>query len=207
LGGGFPDALVAKDQSAKAGLRAAALAARDALSGAERRTAAKVIADRGLPVPLPAGATVSGFMPIGAEINPLPLMKRLAEAGAHLALPVVMGRGEPLVMRAWMFGAPLIQQMWNIRIPPPEAPAIDPDLLIVPLACFDRTGQRIGYGAGYYDRTIAALRATKAITAIGVAYAVQQVPAVPATPFDQPLDFVMTERETIDCRGAANRQP
>jgi 5-formyltetrahydrofolate cyclo-ligase len=149
------------------------------------------------PVVVPAGAIVSGFMPIGSGINPLPLMKKLGEAGAGLALPVVGGAGKPLVMRAWAFGGPLVSQVWGIKIPPPEAPAVDPDILIVPLAAFDRTGQRIGYGAGYYDRTIAALKTKKRITTVGMAFALQEIAKVPAEGFDEPLDFVMTEREVI----------
>ena len=89
-----------------------------------------------------------------SEINPLPLMRKLAAAGAQLALPVVAGRGKPLIMRAWRFGQPLNAGVWGIREPKPDAPEVEPDILIVPLAAFDRRGHRIGYGAGYYDMTI-----------------------------------------------------
>jgi 5-formyltetrahydrofolate cyclo-ligase len=83
----------------------------------------------------------------------------------------------------------------------PEAPQVDPDILIVPLACFDRAGHRIGYGAGYYDMTINALRAKKKVVAIGMAFAIQEIPRVPATERDEQLDLVLTEREAIDFRG------
>ena len=112
-----------------------------------------------------------------SEFNPVPLMRRLADAGAQLALPVVAGRGKPLIMRAWRFGAPLASGVWGIREPPPEAPEVDPDILLVPLAAFDRRGHRIGYGAGYYDLTIAGLRARKPVTAIGLAFAAQEIDA------------------------------
>jgi 5-formyltetrahydrofolate cyclo-ligase len=127
-------------------------------------------------------------------------MHKLSDAGAQLALPVVAGRGLPLVMRAYRFGDELASGVWGIREPKPEAPEVFPDILLVPLAAFDRAGQRIGYGAGHYDRTIARLRAMKAVTAIGVAFSVQEIGEVPATPFDQKLDLVLTEKETIDFR-------
>jgi 5-formyltetrahydrofolate cyclo-ligase len=139
-------------------------------------------------------------MPMKSEINPLPLMRKLAAARARLALPVVAGKGQPLIMRAWDFGAPLAAGVWGIREPPPNAPAVAPDILIVPLLAFDRAGQRIGYGAGYYDMTIAALRARKEVLAIGLAFAEQEIAAVPATASDAPLDLVLTEREVIDFR-------
>ena len=109
-------------------------------------------------------------MPLKSEINPIPLMRKLAGLGAALALPVVQGRGQPLIMRAYAFGDALASGQWGIREPKPEAPEVFPDILLVPLVAFDRAGHRIGYGAGYYDMTIARLRAMKPITAIGIAY-------------------------------------
>ena len=181
-------------------LRAAALALRDALPAAERQAAAETIAARAFPVAITPGMIVSGFSPMKTEINPIPLMRKLAAAGAKLALPCIAGRGHPLVMRAWDFGAALASGQWGIREPTPEAAEVAPDILIVPVACFDRIGHRIGYGAGYYDMTIHALRAKKKITAIGVAFAAQEIPQVPATERDERLDLVLTEREVIDFR-------
>jgi 5-formyltetrahydrofolate cyclo-ligase len=189
-------------QTLKVDLRRQALARRDALSAAERAQAAESIAARVFPIALAPGAIVGGFMPMKSEINPLPLMRELAAAGARLALPVVAGRGQPLTMRAWAFGEPLVAGVWGIREPPPIAPAVAPDLLLVPLLAFDRAGHRIGYGAGYYDMTIAALRAQRAVVAIGVAFAAQEIAAVPATPRDVPLDLVLTEHEVVDYRRA-----
>jgi 5-formyltetrahydrofolate cyclo-ligase len=188
--------------SAKAELRREALARRDGLPAAERAAAAVTIAQRAFPVSVAPGTIVAGFMPMKSEISPLPLMRKLADAGARLALPVVAGRGQPLIMRAWAFGSPLAAGVWGIREPSSTAPALAPDILIVPLLAFDRAGQRIGYGAGYYDMTIAALREQKAVLAIGIAFAAQEIAAVPATPHDAPLDLVLTEREVIDLRRA-----
>ena len=184
----------------KAALREAALALRDALPVVQRKAAADTIAARPFPVPVPAGAIVSGFFPLKTEINPLPLLRKLADAAVSLALPAIAGRGKPLIMRAWSFGAPLKAGQWGIREPTAEAAEVAPDILIVPLACFDRAGHRIGYGAGYYDMTIRALRAQKPVTAIGIAFAAQEIPRVPATERDERLDLVLTERETIDLR-------
>ena len=189
----------ASDQ--KATLRAAALAKRDALPAAGRQAAAEAIAARGIPIEVTPGMIVSGFMPMQTEINPLPLMRKLAEAGAQLALPAIAGRGRPLIMRAWHFGTPLKAGQWGIREPMPDAPEVAPDILIVPLAAFDRHGHRIGYGAGYYDMTINALRAKKKVMAVGIAFAAQEIPRVPATERDARLDLVLTEREVVDFRG------
>ena len=186
----------------KARLRREALARRDGLPPEMRQAAAETLATRAFPAEVPPGMRVSGFSPIGSEINPLALMRRLAGQGARLALPVVVGRGQPLVFRAWAFGEPLGKGAWGIREPRADAPEVEPDILLVPLAAFDRTGQRIGYGAGYYDLTLAALRARKPILAVGLAYAAQEIPAVPATARDARLDLVLTEREVIDCRKA-----
>ena len=184
----------------KAVLRRAATARRDALPPAERMAAALAIAEQGLPVEVTPGIVVSGFSPLKSEISPLPLLRRLADAGASLALPVVAGRGQPLIMRAWSFGAPLVSGVWGIREPPADAPELFPDILIVPLLAFDRRGHRIGYGAGYYDMTISGLRAMKPVLAIGLAFAVQEIVAVPATPRDARLDLVLTEHGAIDFR-------
>jgi 5-formyltetrahydrofolate cyclo-ligase len=185
----------------KTDLRKTALARRDALPPGERQAAATTIAGRPFPLPITPGVIVSGFSPLKSEINPLPLMRNLAGAGASLALPVVAGRGKPLIMRAYAFGQALNEGVWGIREPKDDAPEVDPDILIVPLAAFDRNGNRIGYGAGYYDMTIKRLRALKPVVAVGIAYAAQEVAEVPTTERDARLDLVLTEREVIDFRG------
>lgn len=188
--------------SEKAALRSDALSRRDAMAPAARVAAVEAITLRRFPVDVPPGAIVSGFSPIKTEFNPVPMMRKFSDAGAGLALPVVAGRGLPLIMRAWKFGDEMASGVWGIREPKPESPEVFPDILLVPLAAFDRAGHRIGYGAGHYDRTIARLRDMKKVTAIGVCFAVQEIDHVPATAFDQRLDLVLTENEIIDFRHA-----
>jgi 5-formyltetrahydrofolate cyclo-ligase len=188
-------------QPSKETLRSEALARRDDLPADDRKAAAEAIAAREFPVAMPPGAVVSGFMPMKSEINPLPLMRKLAAAGAQLALPIVAGRGKPLIMRAWSFGDALETGVWNIPQPRAGAPEVDPDILIVPLAAFDRAGHRIGYGAGYYDMTITRLRGLKPVTAVGIGFALQEIAHVPATERDARLDLVLTEKEIVDFRG------
>lgn len=184
----------------KASVRREFVARRDALPAADRLAAADAIATRPFPLPIFAGTIVSGFMPLKTEINPLPLMRALAAQGARLALPVVDGRGKPLIMRAFAFGDELSSGQWGIKEPRPEAADAAPDILLTPLLAFDRNGNRIGYGAGYYDMTIAKFRAAKPVVAVGLAYAAQEIAAVPVTDRDARLDLVLTEREVIDFR-------
>jgi len=187
-------------EDAKAALRRQARAHRDALPADVRAAAAQAIAGRPFPVAVAPAAIVAGFMPMGSEINPIPLMRKLAGLGAQLALPAVAGRGKPLTMRAFAFGETLVPGVWGIREPGADAREVFPDIVIVPLLAFDRSGHRVGYGAGYYDMTITRLRARKPIVAVGIAFAVQEISRVPATARDAPLDLVLTEHEVIDCR-------
>lgn len=159
-----------------------------------------MIATRGLPIPISQAAVISGFWPVRSEIDPCPLMKVLAGRGARLALPVIGARDAPLIFRAWTDDMLLKPGPLGIAQPSPEAEHLIPDIVLVPLAAFDRTGHRIGYGAGFYDRTLAQLRAAKPIAAIGIAFAVQEIERVPATAHDAKLDFMLTEIETIDFR-------
>ena len=184
----------------KADLRAAALARRDALSDEQRAAAAQAIARRGLPVELKAGAVVSGYSPIRSEIDPTPLMQALAGLGAKLALPAISARGQSLKFRAWHVGDRLMSGPLGILEPSPAAAEIIPDIVLVPLAAFDRAGHRIGYGAGHYDRTLAQLRKSRAVTAIGIAFAAQEVASVPALQHDVALDYVLTETKVFDFR-------
>ena len=193
---------VASIVAKKSALRAEALQRRDALAPDARAAAADTIARRGLPIALKPNDILSGFMPIRSEINPLPLMRRCAEAGAQLALPAIAGRGKPLQLRRWAVGEKLVAGQWGIREPAAEASEVNPDIMLVPLAAFDRRGGRIGYGAGYYDMTISAVRKHKPVVTIGIAYAAQEVPEIPVLGHDVRLDLVLTELESIDCRGA-----
>jgi 5-formyltetrahydrofolate cyclo-ligase len=186
----------------KSDLRAAALAARDALSVEHRAAAALAIAARGLPFAIAPGTIVSGYSPIRSEIDPVPLMRVLAGQGARLALPAVMARGKSLAFRAWSAGDRLMLGPLGILEPSPAAAELIPDIMLVPLAAFDRAGHRIGYGAGHYDYTLAHVRKMKPIIAIGVAFAVQEIEAVPALPHDVALDYVLTETRAFDFRSS-----
>jgi 5-formyltetrahydrofolate cyclo-ligase len=184
----------------KSDLRAAALAKRDALNDEQRTAAAQATAERGLPFEIAPGPIVSGYSPIRSEIDPVPLMRTLAAQGARLALPAVMARGKSLAFRAWSPGDKLTLGPLGILEPSPAAAELIPDIVLVPLAAFDRSGHRIGYGAGHYDYTLAHLRKAKTIAAIGLAFAAQQIPDVPAAAHDVRLDLVLTEDRTFDVR-------
>jgi 5-formyltetrahydrofolate cyclo-ligase len=188
------------DPSSKSDLRTAALAKRDSLSSEHCAAAAQAIAARGLPIEITNGAVVAGYSPIRSEIDPAPLMRKLAEHGARLALPAITARGQSLRFRVWSPDDRLMRGPLGILEPSPAAAEIIPDIVLVPLAAFDRLGHRIGYGAGHYDRTLAQLRKSKAITAIGLAFAAQQVKAVPALQHDVALDYVLTETQMFDFR-------
>jgi len=186
----------------KAELRTAALARRSALGAVDRDAAARALAGHGFPLPVVPGVVVAGYSPIRSEIDPVPLMQALAAQGARLALPVIVARDAPLLFRAWDAAHALVAGSLGILEPPPDAPPAIPDILLVPLAVFDRAGHRIGYGAGHYDRTFAQLRAIKPFTAIGLAFDAQEVESIPMQPHDVALDFVLTETRVIDFRSS-----
>jgi 5-formyltetrahydrofolate cyclo-ligase len=184
----------------KGDLRTAALARRDALDVEHRIAAAEAIAKRGLPLPIKPGIIVAGYSPIRSEIDPTPLMKNLAAQGVQLALPAVTARGRSLSFRAWSPGDRLMLGSLGIPEPSPAAAELVPVIVLVPLAAFDRLGHRIGYGAGHYDVTLAHLRRSSKIAAVGVAFAVQEIKAVPVQPHDVALDYVLTEKHAFDFR-------
>jgi 5-formyltetrahydrofolate cyclo-ligase len=184
----------------KADLRTAALAARDALNDDQRRAAARAVAERGLPFAIEPEMIVSGYAPIRSEIDPTPLMRAIAARGARLALPTVTARGQALTFRAWSPNDRMVLGPLGIPEPSPAAPELVPDVMLVPLAAFDNQGHRIGYGAGHYDYTFAHLRKLKAVRGVGLAFAVQQIKAVPALAHDVALDYVLTETKTFDFR-------
>jgi 5-formyltetrahydrofolate cyclo-ligase len=186
--------------ASKAELRASALGKRDALSDEQRAEAAQALAKRKLPFEITPGMVVSGYSPIRGEIDPVPLLRKLAEQGAKLALPAVMARGKSLAFRAWSPDDRLMLGALGIPEPSPAAAELVPDVMLVPLAAFDAAGHRIGYGAGHYDFTLEHLRKVKAISAIGVAFSVQQIKGVPAQPHDVALDYVLTEKKVFDFR-------
>ena len=154
-------------------------------------------------IPVPPAAVVSVFVPIKGEIDVAPLTGHLRRAGHSILLPVTPPAPGALGFRVWHDGDALIRGPLGTRELPPEAAAGTPDFLIVPLLGFDRAGRRIGYGGGYYDRTISALREKGPVTAVGVAFAAQEVPRVPHHQWDEVLDWIVTEDEVIPVHGKA----
>ena len=179
----------------KRALRAAMLAKRESLGDVARRAAAASLREQFLlESPFQSPAVVSGFWPIRDEIDIRPLMDALVDKGCRLALPVVQGRGQRLLFRAWRPGEPLEAGVFGTLQPSAASGAIEPDVLIVPLLACDGEGWRLGYGGGFYDRTLADLRRRRAVTAIGVGFDLQLVAEVPHGADDQRLDWLLTDR-------------
>jgi 5-formyltetrahydrofolate cyclo-ligase len=144
-----------------------------------------------------SGAVVAGYWPLGSEMDVRPLMLRLAAAGVEIALPVTRAADRPLEFRRWRPGDVLEMGAHGVSQPKPDAPAVIPTVLLVPLLAFDTAGWRLGYGAGYYDRTLAGLRGRLLDArplAIGIAYAAQEMADLPRHAGDQRLDGIVTER-------------
>jgi 5-formyltetrahydrofolate cyclo-ligase len=148
-------------------------------------------------IKVPAGIAVSAYWPLEEEFDPRPLFMDLHRRGHPIGLPVILGKGQPLLFRCWDPTTELVRGSFRVMTPPPTAPEIVPKLLLVPLLAFDRAGFRLGYGGGFYDRTIAKLRGAGGALAVGVTFAALEVPAVPRDDTDQPLDCIVTEREAI----------
>ena len=182
--------------------RTRALARRAAAFVAHGSSAGARLADHGLSfLKTTPGAVVSGFSAIRDEIDPAALLARLHAAGFRLGLPVMQGKGLPLLFRAWSPGDAMGKVQWGIAEPLPDKPVLEPDVLLVPLLAFDPAGYRLGYGGGFYDRTLARLRAIKPVVAVGVAYDELKVDAVPHQGYDQPLDWVLTPSGPLRCSG------
>jgi 5-formyltetrahydrofolate cyclo-ligase len=185
----------------KAALRRLMRERRAALSPQTRAAASLAVRDRLVPwiaaKVLARGSVISGYWPIRDELDPRPALEALAEQGHRIALPVSIAQGEPLAFRAWSPGDQLAPDIMGIEAPLPTAPALTPRLLLVPMLAFDGACRRLGYGAGFYDRTLAALRHTGATIAVGLAFAAQEVERVPIGPGDAPLDAVVTENGLV----------
>ena len=181
----------------KARFREEAMARRDALSASERAAASVVIADRAEPIIAAAKPSiVSFYWPMRSECDVRPLIMRVRRRGMEVALPARVG--DLFVFRRWAEGEPLHSGTFGTSEPPPASPAVNPDFIVLPLLAFDRFGNRIGYGKGHYDRAIAALRAKGYRPGLlGVAFSVQEVPAVPAQAHDARLDWVVTEHDVL----------
>jgi 5-formyltetrahydrofolate cyclo-ligase len=148
---------------------------------------------------MPSPGVVAGFWPIRSEIDPRPLMTRLQRQGHTLALPVIPQSSGSLQFRAWVADGPMEDHGFGTMVPPDTAETVSPDICLVPLLAFDRKGGRLGYGKGHYDRTLTDLRMSKGILAIGIAFSAQEVDNVVMEVHDVPLDWMVTEREAIQC--------
>jgi 5-formyltetrahydrofolate cyclo-ligase len=182
----------------KTQLRQTAFAARKAAHAAPDREAAIATATDLLLAEIGAaeGRRISGYLPIRTEIDPRPAMVALHGAGARLAVPVIAGKGLPLDFRAWTPEARLVEGPFGAAVPE-AGDWIVPEVLIVPLVGFDAAGNRLGYGGGFYDRTLEKLRRAAPTRAIGFAFDAQRLPGLPTDPTDQPLDAIVTERGVL----------
>ncbi len=181
-------------QAAKAEARKAAFARRKA---AHRPDAGDQACDNLLAyLTTRFGQPMSGYMPIRTEINILPAMRVLATKG-QIGVPVIIGQGQPLEFHAWQPGAQMQDGPFGARVPV-VAVRVVPQVVILPLVAFDARGFRLGYGGGFYDRTLAILRAGGDVRAVGFAYAGQEMDAVPTGPTDQSMDAVVTENGVLE---------
>jgi 5-formyltetrahydrofolate cyclo-ligase len=181
----------------KAGLRREAERHRAETAG-DGQAAAESVAKRLLTaISLPTGAVVSGYWPMRDELDPRPALIALNGRGHPLCLPVVASKSRPLVFRAWRPGDTLVSGGFGTQVPDAAQAEVVPRLLLVPMLAFDRAGYRLGYGGGFYDRTLGGLRAAGAVIAVGVAFAAQEIAAVPHDALDARLDWIVTEADAI----------
>ncbi len=181
-------------------LRVRAKAARVAAARANPRAAEHLARQLLQNLPIPRGAVVSGFWPLPGEIDLRPVLTALHQRGCSLVLPVMQGAGKPLLFRAWAPGDQLLAAGFGTQEPAPDQPMRTPEVLLVPLLAFDRCGFRLGYGGGFYDRTLAELAARGHAVAVGIAYAGQEVESVPHDERDQRLQWIVTDVGVIDSR-------
>ena len=151
---------------------------------------------------LTGARVVAAYRPIRTEIDPTPLMEAMHLAGHRITVPVILGEGEPLEFREWWPGVAMQPGPFGAEIPV-DTHVLIPDLILAPLLAFDRRGYRLGYGGGFYDRTLEGLRATRRVRALGLAYAAQEIPEVPIEPTDQRLDAILTEQGVMPVQVAA----
>lgn len=178
--------------ASKEKVRTQALARRAALKGTAElsRKLAQVFASS---IPIAPSSIVSAYFAIGDEADPAPLLEALRRAGHRIALPRVVGRGKPLDFHLYEEGSQLVRGGFGLSEPSCDWPKVEPDVLAVPLLAFDALGYRVGYGAGFYDRTLSRLRAAKTVLAAGFAFSVQEFDEVPHDENDQRLDWMVTE--------------
>jgi 5-formyltetrahydrofolate cyclo-ligase len=202
----MPDNPAMADHAQKAAMRLDAVHRRDGLDLDDRLEWDQQISDRLLASGLLAqvGGVVAGYWPMRSEADPRPIMVALKELGVSLALPAMHKPGgafaSEVLFRPWMPWEPLVPGGFGTLVPVPEAGALEPAVLLVPLLAFDAQARRLGYGKGHYDRAIARLQAKGSVLTIGVAYAAQEVAEVPTEPHDKALDAIVTERGVIVAR-------
>jgi 5-formyltetrahydrofolate cyclo-ligase len=177
----------------KEGVRREALTRRAALQSAVPDLSRRLAQVFAASIPIPSGAVVSAYFAIGDEADPAPLLEILRARGYRIALPRVVGRGKPLDFHLYEEGAQLVPGGFGLSEPGRDWPRVEPDVLAVPLLAFDATGYRIGYGAGFYDRTLARLRASKNVLAAGYAFSAQEFAGLPHDQNDERLDWMATE--------------
>ena len=185
--------------SGKTTLREEARARRAALAHVHVDIGAR-LAEHADALGIAEGSVVGGYMALKDEADPARLLERLAARNCLIAYPRVEAKDAPLAFHIVRAETEFVPGAFGVREPRAESPSVTPNVLLVPLIAFDAAGHRLGYGGGYYDRTIARLRTIKPIAAIGIAFAAQQIDEVPTTPRDERLDLVLTESRTIDFR-------
>jgi len=151
------------------------------------------------------GTVLSGYLEIGDELSVSVAMERHRTNGGQCALPVVTEADVPLGFRQWSPNGELENGPFRTRHPAAGSPEVTPEVLLVPLLAFDIAGYRVGWGAGFYDRTLSVLRDRGEVIAVGAAYSAQRVDRVPRDRHDQPLDWVITERDAIQIYKADQR--
>ncbi len=161
-------------------------------SAADRARTASLDLIQHFPIARFRGAVIGGVWPLPGEIDMRPLMQALAQQGHALALPCTPRKGKPLVFRAWEFGQKLRAGPYGTREPKRDAAEVLPDLVLVPLLAFNESGERLGYGGGFYDRTLTHIRSQHEVFACGVAFAAQEAKHIPTGPYDVALDGILT---------------
>lgn len=188
-------------QEEKKALRNVLLARRTAAAAQSEQAREELLTVLRGALSLPGGTIVAGYLPMGDEIDVLPALAAMRESGHGIAMPVVVARGEPLQFRQWRPDDPLEDGPLGTKHPCGSAPVVVPDVLIVPLLGYDRRGYRLGYGGGFYDRTVAALRSAGEVVAIGVGFAAQEVVHIPRGPQDEAMDWIVTPQEAFRPEG------
>lgn len=176
----------------KSDLRKRAFAARKAAHAAGQGEASRHLLDAVLRQP---PGVIAAYMPIRTEIDPVPTMRMLVQQGYRVCVPVIVAEAQPLEFHEWTPDSVMVAGPFGAQVPQ-DAAVLQPDTVIVPLVAFDLSGNRLGYGGGFYDRTLQLLRASRPVRAIGYAYWAQQMPLAPE-PTDEVLDMIVTERGSL----------